>query len=51
MNTTFLTRVRGLYCVDGVPVSTQRHNIRQWIKSIRFLGDKWLLAKPVNRVK
>ena len=51
MNTTFLTRVRGLYCVDGVPVSTQRHNIREWIKSIRFLGDKWLLAKPINRVK
>jgi hypothetical protein len=49
MNTTFLTRVRGLYCVDGVPVSTQRHNMREWIKSIRFLGDKWLLAKPINR--
>ena len=51
MNTAFLTRVRGLYCVDGVPVSTQRHNMREWVKSIRFLGDKWLLAKPINRVK
>jgi hypothetical protein len=49
MNTAYLTRVRGLYCVDGVPVSTQRHNMRSWIKSIRFLGDKWLLAKPINR--
>ena len=49
MNTAFLTRVRGLYCIDGVPVSTQRHNMREWVKSIRFLGDKWLLAKPINR--
>jgi hypothetical protein len=49
MNTAFLTRVRGLYCVAGVPVSTQRHNCRQWVKSIRILGDKWLLAKPINR--
>jgi hypothetical protein len=51
MNTAFLTRVRSLYCVEGVPVSTQRHNMREWIKSIRFLGDKWLLAKPISRVK
>jgi hypothetical protein len=49
MNTAFLTRVRGLYCVDGVPHHIQRHNIRQWVKSIRFLGDKWLLAKQVKR--
>jgi hypothetical protein len=49
MNTTFLTRVRSLYCIEGVPVSTQRHNCRQWIKSIRFLGDKWLLAKQITR--
>jgi hypothetical protein len=51
MNTAFLKRVRNLYCIDGVPVSTQRHNCRQWIKSIRFLGDKWLLAQQVQRVK
>jgi len=49
MNTVFLTRVRTLYCVAGVPVSTERHNCRQWVKSIRILGDKWLLAKPINR--
>ena len=49
MNTAFLTRVRTMYYVAGVPVSTQRHNCRQWVKSIRILGDKWLLAKPINR--
>ena len=51
MNTTYLKRVRGHFCKDGVPVSTQRHNCRQWVKSIRFLGDKWLLAKQVDRIK
>lgn len=49
MNTHALSKVRNLFCVDGVPQSTQRHNIRQWVKSIRFLGDKWLLATPVAR--
>jgi hypothetical protein len=49
MNTKYLTQVRSLYCVAGVPVSTQRHNCRQWIKTIRILGDKWLLAKPIKR--
>lgn len=49
MKTTFLKRVRKLYCVDGVPAHIQRHNCRQWVKSIRFLGDKWLLAKQIER--
>lgn len=49
MNTVVLTKVRNMYCVPGVPVSTQRHNCRQWVKSIRQLGDKWLLAKKMER--
>lgn len=28
----------------SVPRSTTRHNRRAWLKSLRFLGDKWLLA-------
>jgi hypothetical protein len=51
MNTQALKQVRSLFCVKGVPVSTQRHNCREWVKSIRFLGDKWLLASKVERVK
>jgi len=51
MNTQALTKVRQLFCVDGVPAHIQRHNCRQWIKSIRFLGDKWLLAKQVGRTQ
>jgi hypothetical protein len=49
MNTQALKQVRSLFCVNGVPVHTQRHNCRQWVKSIRHLGDKWLLAQPVKR--
>lgn len=51
MKTAYLTRVRSLFCVPGVPTHIQRHNMREWIKSIRFLGDKWLLAKQVGRTQ
>jgi hypothetical protein len=44
MNTTFLKRVRALY-----PQS--RHNQRQWIKSIRHLGAKWLVGQPQPQEK
>lgn len=49
MNTDALKLVRKLFAVDYVPIHTQRHNQRQWVKSIRRLGDRWLLAKPVVR--
>lgn len=39
MNTTLLTKVRTLY-----PQS--RHLQRQWIKSVRHLGDRWLVRRP-----
>jgi len=38
-----LIKVRRLFNVDYVPQSTNRHNQRQYIKSIRLLGDKWLI--------
>lgn len=46
MNTRMLKHVRELFAVDYVPKHTQRHNQKQWVKSVRWLGDKWLLAKP-----
>jgi hypothetical protein len=49
MNTKMLKHVRNLFNTDGVPAHTNRHNQRQWVKSIRHLGDKWLLAKHVTR--
>jgi len=44
MNTTLLSKVRALY-----PQS--RHLQRQWIKSIRHLGDRWLVAQPQAKDK
>jgi hypothetical protein len=49
MNVQALKKVRKLFCINGVPTHTQRHNCRQWVRSIRFLGDKWLLATPVTK--
>ena len=49
MNTTALRYVRRLFNAEHVPAHTNRHNQRQWVRSIRFLGDKWLLAKHVER--
>lgn len=48
MNTTHLRRVRRLFCVAETPRHVQRHNMRAWVKSVRFLGDRWLLAKPLG---
>lgn len=33
-----------------MPKEINRHNQRQWLKSIEFLGDKWLLAKQTTRL-
>ena len=41
MNTKMLRHVRGLY--------SNRNYQRQWIRSVRFLGDRWLLATPVEK--
>lgn len=49
MNTTALSMARRLFIVRGVPTSTQRHNMRSWVRSVRFLGANWLIAKPVDR--
>lgn len=49
MNTTYLTRARKLFALPYVPTHTQRHNIRAWVASVRYLGDKWLIKTPINR--
>mgnify|MGYP007004370040 FL=1 len=47
MNTSILTKVRKLFNCQ-IP-SIDRHNQRAYVKSIRFLGDRWLLAKKVEK--
>lgn len=49
MKTNVLKHVRQLFNTEGVDVRINRHNQRQWVRSVRHLGDKWLLAKPVTR--
>lgn len=49
MRAEMLKHVRELFAVDYAPKHTQRHNQRQWVKSIRRLGDRWLLARPVEK--
>lgn len=47
MKTNMLERVRKhFHC--GVR-HIDRHNQRAWVRSVRWLGDKWLLAKPVEK--
>lgn len=49
MKTAALKRVRELFAVDYIPKHTQRHNQKQWVRSVRQLGDRWLLATCVER--
>ncbi len=49
MNTHYLTRVRNLFNNPLVEDRINRHNRRQWVKSVRYLGDKWLLKIKVER--
>jgi len=51
MNTRYLTHVRQLFATYDAPHSTIRNYQRQWIRGIRRLGDKWLLAKHVQRLE
>ncbi|CAB4123455.1 hypothetical protein UFOVP43_36 [uncultured Caudovirales phage] len=49
MNTIILKRARQLWCIQDVPREIQRHNLRAWVRSVRQLGDKSLLATKVER--
>lgn len=49
MKTKMLTASRRLWNT-GNPI-LDRRNQREWVRAIRLLGDKWLLAKNVERVK
>lgn len=39
-----------LWTVPNVPKHINRHNQRAWLASVIRLGDKWLLARPLDRV-
>ena len=49
---TLARRAVRLYNNDMVPKYINRANQRAWLRSVRFLGDRWLLAKnqPLVRI-
>lgn len=49
MKTDMLRRARRLYNVDYVPREINRANQRKWVRSVRLLGSRWLLAEYVSR--
>jgi hypothetical protein len=50
MKTEMLKHVRQLFNVPYVSREINRANQRKWVRSVRFLGDNWLLAKRVGRL-
>ena len=48
MNTKMLVKARELFSVDYMPKEINRANQRKWVRSIRRLGDKWLLAQTLK---
>ena len=49
MNTRILKHVRTLFIHNEVPTTTARHNMRQWVRAVRRLGDKHLVAAKVAK--
>lgn len=47
MKTKMLTKARQLWRTGDTRLD--RRNQRAWVQAIRRLGDKWLLAKHVQR--
>ncbi len=49
MNVRMLRHVRKLWNVAYMPREINRANQRKWVRSVRVLGDRWLLAKHIER--
>jgi hypothetical protein len=50
MNTKLLKHTRELFKSYDVPEKVRREYRRKWIRSVRLLGDKWLLSQSVQRL-
>jgi len=51
MNTRFLKQVRRIFSRYDAPPEVIRSYQRQWVRSVRQLGDKWLVAKQIERIE
>lgn len=45
MKTRVLRRVREMFNAEFVPSHINRANQRKWVRSVRTLGNRWLLAR------
>ena len=52
MNPTRLCQARRLFNADTTTREINRANQRKWVRSLRILGDRWLLARnvPLNKI-
>ncbi len=50
MNTTMLKTARRLWCMGHADRATQRANIHKWVRSVRLLGDRWVMAAREPRL-
>ena len=46
--TQHFRRAIRLYSNDLAPLHINKHNRRSWLRSVDMLGNKWLLAVPIN---
>jgi hypothetical protein len=51
MNTRFLTHVRRIFAGYDAPPAVIRSYQLQWVRSVRRLGDNWLMAKQVEKIQ
>jgi hypothetical protein len=51
MNIRFLKRVRAMFASYDAPPEVIRSYQRQWVRSVRRLGDNWLIAKQIERIE
>ena len=49
MNMQLARRAVRLYSYDLAPLHINKANRRAWLRSVLMLGDRWLLAKPVQK--
>jgi hypothetical protein len=49
VNTKMLKLARSLWSCPDVPREINRANALKWVRSVRMLGDRWLLARKVVR--
>ena len=51
MNTRYLKQVRRIFSQYDAPPEVIRSYQRQWVRCVRRLGNKWLIAKNIERIE